>query len=286
MSRRLGMRRGGRRNILHVEVQKRSQSKKMYLRGILFSALFVILAVAGTGAYFASERVIDAAFFKNQDFQLRTINIKVQGAVTRAEVLQASGIELGQNLMTLDLDEIRARLTRMSYVESVRVERQLPSTLKITIEERQPVARIRPYSREGNQLAVSVYYVDAQGYIMKPKAGEKLKPLPELMGVESDQIQEGQKTDRYEILSALNLLRLADYSALRSELDLTQIYVQSKGYLILRTQSQGQIRFRTGYLDQQIVRLQYIMDKAHQMGAVVRTVDLAPERNVPVTFFN
>jgi len=281
-----GTKRGVRRNVLHVEVQKRGQSKKFYLRSAVGLGAILLMAALGLGVSYVYNRVLEDAFYTNRDFQVRTIDIRVQGAVTRAEVLQASGVQCGQNLMALNLDEVRARLKRMSYVEGVRIERQLPSTLKITIEERQPVARIAPYSKDGNQLAQAVYYVDPEGYIMKPRAGERLKLLPVIMGVEAGQIQEGQKTDRMEIGSALNLLRLADYSALKSDLDLTQIIVDSKDYLILRTQGGGRIRFRTSYLDQQIMRLASILDYAHGHGLVVRTVDLTPERNVPVTFLN
>jgi cell division protein FtsQ len=286
MARRLNTVGHRRRNVLHVEVQKRSQSKKFYFRTAAVCGFVVLMIVLGFGVHYASQSLMEEAFYKNSDYKLRTVDVQVQGSVTRAEVLRIADIRVGQNIMMLNLDDIRHNLKQISYVDSVRVERSLPSKLKIVIEERQPVARIDPYSREGNELAQSTYYIDSEGYVMKPKPGEELKLLPVIKGVPADLVQDGQKTDRPEILSALDLLKLADYSALKSDLDLTQIGVDSKGYLVLNTRDQGKIRFRTDFIAEQVRRLRTILDYAHEKGLVVRTVDLAPERNIPVTFAN
>ena len=286
MARRLNTVGRRRRNVLHVEVQKRSQSKKFYFR-MAAAALFVALMTGlGFGVHYACQTVMEHAFYKNRDFALRTVDVRVQGAVTRSEVLRVADIRIGQNIMALNLEEIRDNLKQISYVDTVRVARELPSKLIITIEERQPVARINPYSREGNELAQSTYYIDAEGYVMKPKPGEELKMLPVIKGVPADVVQDGQKTDRTEIISALNLLRLADYAALKSDLDLMQIGVSSKGYLELYTRDQGRIYFRADFLEEQVRRLRTILDYAHSRGLVIRTVHLTPERNVPVTFAN
>ncbi|MDR0534311.1 MAG: FtsQ-type POTRA domain-containing protein [Verrucomicrobiales bacterium] len=275
-----------RRNVLHVEVQKRSQSKKFYFRAMAVSVFVALMIGLGFGVHYACQSLLDGAFYKNKDFRLRTVDVQVQGSVSRSEVLRVANIQVGQNIMTLNLEEIRQSLKQISYVDTVRVERVLPSRLKITIDERQPVARIDPKSLDGNELAQSTYYIDAEGYMMRPKPGEELKLLPVIKGVPADQVQDGQKTDRPEILSALNLLRLADYAALKGDLDLTQIGVDSKGYLVLNTRDQGSIHFRTNYLPEQVQRLKTILEYAHSKGLVIRTVDLTPERNVPVVFAN
>jgi cell division septal protein FtsQ len=286
MARRLNTVGRRRRNVLHVEVQKRSQSKKFYFRALAASVSLALVIGLIFGGYYACQLMFDYAFYKNKDYRLRTVDIQVQGSVTRSEVLRVANIQVGQNIMVLNLEEICQSLKQISYVDTVRVERVLPSKLKISIEERQPVARIEPKSRDGNELAQSTYYIDAEGYMMRPKPGEELKLLPVIKGVPADQVQDGQKTDRPEILSALDLLRLADYAALKGDLDLTQIGVNSKGYLELNTRDQGSIHFRTDYLAEQVQRLKTILDYAHAKGLVILTVDLTPERNVPVIFAN
>ncbi|MDR1146573.1 MAG: FtsQ-type POTRA domain-containing protein [Verrucomicrobiales bacterium] len=277
---------GRRRNVLHVEVQKRSRSKKARLLALKWGGVLALSVALIAALWFGLLAVLEHALYRNPDFALREVEVQVQGAVSRAEVLRTAGLRTGQNIMALDLGRIRQSLRQISYVDTVRVERALPSRLKIVIEERQPVARIDPRSASGNELAQATYYIDAEGYMMRPKPGEELKLLPVIKGVPADQVQDGQRTDRPEILSALNLLRLADYAALKGDLDLTQIGVDSKGYLVLNTRDQGRIHFRTDFLAEQVRRLKTILEYAHERGLVIRTVDLTPERNVPVVFAN
>jgi hypothetical protein len=273
------------RHVLLAEVKQKTQSK--VLRG---HATTVAIGIGVTvallvGVHFASQGVLNHAFYRNEDFALKTIDVQVTGNVSRSEILEWAAVEPGMNLMHLNLVDVRKRLARMPYIASVSVQRQLPATLRIIVEERQPVARLVPFSASGNQLAQSVYYIDDKGFVMKPKPGERIKPLPTIKGVAHEYIREGERTDRAELLSALNLLRAAEYSALKSELDLTELEVQARGYLILRTRDQGRIVFRTDYLQEQMQRLRVVLEYAREKQLFVRTVDLTPERNVPVTFF-
>ncbi|NJK92782.1 MAG: FtsQ-type POTRA domain-containing protein [Blastochloris sp.] len=273
------------RTVLHVAVNQKVQTKKRNKQVWWAVLALVLMAVIGVGVHVASNSIIRNAIYRNDDFKLKTIEVDVQGGVTKADIIRWSGVRIGQNLMTLNLADIRLRLSNMPYIASVRVERDLPDTLRLIVVERQPVAKIIPSSPNGNRLAQPIYYIDAQGYIMKPKAGEKLKPLPAITGISYEFVQEGVRTERYEIISALNLLRFADESALKGELDLSRIEVESKGYLLLKTRSNGFIRFRTNLLVQQMQRLQVIFEDARPKGLLIRTVDLTPERHVPVTYF-
>lgn len=274
------------RTILHVAVNQKAQNKKFCDRAIWVGVAAGILVVLGFGIHMASTSIIKNALYQNDDFLLKTVEVDIQGNVTKEDIIAWSGVRIGQNLMTLNLAQIRKRLIAMPYIASIRVERDLPSTLRLVVVERQPVAKIVPKSPQGSRLAQPVYYIDYQGYMMKPKAGERLKPLPTITGVSYEYVQEGAKTDRMEVISALNLLRAADDSALKGELDLNQIEVEGKGYLVLKTRSTGFIRFRTSLLMQQMQRLQVIFEDARSKGLLIRSVDLTPERLVPVTYFN
>ena len=80
-----------------------------------------------------------ALFFKVE-------HIEVQGAerYTAEEVVAASGVETGSNLFLMDKYEVAGRIrSELSYVESVRIIRKLPSTLSITITESKVAMAIR-----------------------------------------------------------------------------------------------------------------------------------------------
>jgi cell division protein FtsQ len=70
--------------------------------------------------------------------------VRVEGArtVTQAEVVEASQVRLGEPYLGLDLAAIRARVAALPRVAAVRVARDYPSSLRITVSERPPVASV------------------------------------------------------------------------------------------------------------------------------------------------
>lgn len=93
----------------------------------------------------------------------------------RAEVVGAASVPLGTPLARLDAGAVRSRVAAVPQVESVRIERHWPSTLKIEITERTPRAAVA----QGNRYAL----VDASGLTIAtvPKRPAKL-PLLEVVG--------------------------------------------------------------------------------------------------------
>lgn len=274
-----------RQTVLHMAVNSRRQSQKK--QRIIWggAGLLVTLVLTGYATHFVMGQVMQRFFYENPDFALQNVEIHNTGSLSRAEIMDWAGLSKGQNVIQINLKAVENRLTQMPYIAGVKVERQLPATLKISIRERMPVAKILPFSPKGNLLAQPVYYIDSGGYVMQPKAGEPLKPLPVITGISIDEVRLGEFTEKKELLSVLNLIRGAGYYGLKSELDLRQLEVQPNGLLVVRTRNRGIIRFRAEHLDQQIKRLQTILNYSQSNQKVIRTVDLTPSRNVPVTFF-
>ncbi len=279
------MSRRRKKNILQVAVEQKKRQRISSGRLALLAGGVTLISLLGLGFYMAAERALEYAIFTNPDFEIKNIEIEHTGEMSRREIIDWSGIRPGANLFRTDLSRAQKRLMNVPTVSRVTVKRQIPDTVSIQVEERLPVARLVPYSTTRFLLAQTVYYVDSNGHVMKPKEGERLKPLPEIIGIPADEIIVGEKIRRQEVFSALALLQGSDLHGLRSELDLDRIEVQRKGYLIVRTPSRGLIRFRTNFIDEQIKRLQYILAHSRSMQRVVRTVDLTPERNVAVTLY-
>ncbi|MEO0453751.1 MAG: FtsQ-type POTRA domain-containing protein [Verrucomicrobiota bacterium] len=273
------------RNVLQVAVQQKKRQQYSSGKLFLWGGGAAVIGLLGLGFYIALEKIVTKVIYESPDFAITKIEIDHAGALTEREIRQWSGLKPGQSLVKTDLTRVCQNLLAVPTISEVKARRLLPGTVLLQVRERLPVARVVPYSRQFNTLAQSVYYVDADGFIMKPKEGEKLKPLPEITGIPADEIMVGEKIEHQAVYSALTLLRAADYYGLKSDLDLDRIEVQKKGYLIVRTQMQGLIRFRTHFIDQQIKRLQYVMTDSRSTRRVVRTVDMTPERNVAVTYF-
>ncbi|MFQ3669896.1 MAG: FtsQ-type POTRA domain-containing protein [Verrucomicrobiia bacterium] len=275
------------RHVLHLAAKKQRPRDPLLWQklGLGFASLS-LCAFLLIGLVFAAQTGYQKLVLDNPTFAIAQIDIETSsGSLPRQDILNAAAVLPGQSLMAVDLNAVRQRVEALPAVASVRVQRRLPATLRIYVEERQPVARLLPTSRAGARLAQAIYYLDANGFVIKPKPGEQLKPLPVITGVPSDSVIEGTRLELPEVDSALRFLGLSEYSVIRAELDLNRISVDHKGYLIVWTRNRGSIRFRTDHLSEQIQRLEVILADAKNRRLVVRSVDLSPERNVPVTYF-
>ena len=69
-------------------------------------------------------------------FRVRTINVVGGSYYTAEEVIEASGMSKGDNLLTISRAKISGNiLASLPYVRSVRVTRNLPDTIELTITE-------------------------------------------------------------------------------------------------------------------------------------------------------
>jgi cell division septal protein FtsQ len=85
--------------------------------------------------------------------KLEHVDINGTGRLSKEEIVEASEIERGANLLTLDLGAVAERLRRHPWIRSASVYRRFPGKLIIEIEERAPRAIL---------AAGKLYYVDEQ----------------------------------------------------------------------------------------------------------------------------
>ena len=69
----------------------------------------------------------------------RNIVITGVGAVTQEEVAAAAAIKQGTPLLQIDTDDVAERVATIRRVASARVQREYPSSLRITVVERVPI---------------------------------------------------------------------------------------------------------------------------------------------------
>lgn len=78
-------------------------------------------------------------------FQVETIAVTGNSRYTQQEVIDASGIQIGDNLYRMNKYQIGDQVLRqLPYVEKILIRRSLPSTIVITVSEWDAVAQILP----------------------------------------------------------------------------------------------------------------------------------------------
>lgn len=105
-----------------------------------WTALLVVLAVLGLGYVVMFTSVVG----------VRSVEVFGTREIPHDEVREAAAIELGTPMVRLDTEEIALRVAELPRVFEVRVSRSWPSTVDISITERDPVA-VRQF-RDGVHL--------------------------------------------------------------------------------------------------------------------------------------
>jgi len=98
------------------------------LKVLMWSALISVLVV-GLGLLLYFTPMMSA----------RNIVVVGLGAVTQDEVIAAAAVSPGTPLLQVDTDAVAERVAAIRRVASARVQRQYPSTLRVTVVERVPV---------------------------------------------------------------------------------------------------------------------------------------------------
>jgi cell division protein FtsQ len=69
----------------------------------------------------------------------RNVVITGLGSVTQDEIIAAAGVKQGTPLLQVNTDDVAERVATIRRVATARVQREYPSTLRITVVERVPV---------------------------------------------------------------------------------------------------------------------------------------------------
>ncbi|WP_131741712.1 cell division protein FtsQ/DivIB [Actinomadura roseirufa] len=96
---------------------------------------------------------------------VRHVEVAGTRLATPDRVAAAAGIRLGMPMVRLDAGEVRARVEGLREVESARIERRWPATVRIVVRERVPVAVL---GRGGRYLRLDRYGVTVADGAARP----------------------------------------------------------------------------------------------------------------------
>ncbi|MCV7346337.1 cell division protein FtsQ/DivIB [Mycolicibacterium rhodesiae] len=104
---------------------------KRTVRGLRLFIWLIVLAIISVG--------LGLILYFTPVMSARSLVITGIGAVTREEVVDAAKVQLGTPLLQINTDQVADRVAGIRRVASARVQREYPSTLRITIVERIPI---------------------------------------------------------------------------------------------------------------------------------------------------
>ena len=110
----------------------------------------------------------------NAGLNLQIIEVEGRANIPSDVLLEVSQLRRGQPLYSIDLNTLHERLSAIGWVEHVTVERRMPSTIYIELQERVPVALIQ--TRAGHEL------IDQSGAIITGADAEDFTHLTVVSG--------------------------------------------------------------------------------------------------------
>ena len=110
-------------------------------RGAAAIGLFAALAVG----YVERDRLLDGVVTASTDAGLRLETIEVRGRshTPKPVIIAASELTLGEPMLTISLPALHERLSTIGWISTVAVERRMPSTIRVEITERVPMALLQ-----------------------------------------------------------------------------------------------------------------------------------------------
>jgi cell division protein FtsQ len=241
-------------------------------------------------AWRGGEYALDKLIYENRTFVLQEIDIQTDGNISADQLRRWTGVKPGSNLFSLDLARIKRDLEMIPLVRFASIERVLPGTLRIRVQEREPLAQanILHFKREGG-LEIAVFHIDPEGFVLLPlDPAHRAAPLgapaqfPIMSGIDGNQLQPGKRIEIPQVKAALRLISAFENSPMYGLTEVLRVDVSVPDVLVVTTSHGGEVTFGLTNIDQQLRRWREIFDVGKKTGRAIATLDLAVANNIPV----
>ena len=286
-------RRTGHEHVLDVKLRSDHVRKaRMRLAAVALGLVFATVLGFYT-VWQAGDWVLNRLIYENQAFAVQEIDIQTDGIIALSQLHRWAGVRIGENLLALDLSRVKRDLEMVSIIRFVAVERILPHTLRVRVQEREPLARVRvPQWSANGSMEMPHLHLDEEGYVMTLlPPGQRAVPatqtndvLPFIDGINLSELVPGKRVDSAQARAALQFIAAFEESPMSSLVDLRQIDVSSPDILQETTGSGSEVTVSIQDLDRQLRRWQEIHTQGQRLGKKIVTLDLSVRDHIPARF--
>lgn len=118
-------------------------------------------------------------------FRIKTVEVVGESRYNNSEILEAAGIEAGDNMFFMDkLGATRRIFDSRAYIGEVKIVRRLPDKIEIQINAAAPVASVR--------MEDAYYLMDKTGKILEKVTEEIAKTTCYIEGIEAESAEVGK----------------------------------------------------------------------------------------------
>lgn len=262
---------------LRQELKERRLRQNLKIVG--FAALGMALLALGNAA-------LQENLFQNPRFSLRQVFVETEGMLSPQQITRATGLKEGENLLTVNLRDVRERLERLPAIRSAVVQRDFDGRLTVKVQQRKPVAWVKCErlhwipKRVGQSLVA-----DAEGIAIPVETiTSELDALPVIADESIDQIALGAPIIAARFIASLKLLSMLRLREESGGEKLAGISVPNKFALVASFASGARVTFAYDDVEPQIRRYDQFYAAARQKKWDIDTLNLVAEHNTPATF--
>jgi cell division protein FtsQ len=210
---------------LFLRPKHRTRITKRGRRGLTGRALLALQALTLALVVFGGLWLGYARVMASQRLRVDRVDVEGNHFLSEGEVRALLGPAVGENILGLDIEDLKARLRSSAWVADATVRRTLPDTIRVEIVERVPLALAE---------ADGLYLMDAEGTLIEiygPRtAGFNLPIVRGLRGTTGD-----ARRDRAQRAGAL----LDDLEELAAEI--SEVEVEASGDLRVVLRGAGEV---------------------------------------------
>ncbi|HOW65640.1 MAG TPA: FtsQ-type POTRA domain-containing protein [Candidatus Paceibacterota bacterium] len=277
-----------------LEVKASSQQRRNARWRVATMVASVSIGMLGFVAVFwlGGAWLVNRLVYHNEAFSITRIDIETDGVIPIEQIRKWAGVKKNDNLMALDLPNIKRNLELVPLIREAAVERILPRTLKLRVMERVPIAQVHALEPrlDGEGDDVVIYYLDEKGYVMmRPdkwfpgaKAWRSVDALPVICGIDASELHPGWAVGSPRIRFALELLQAFEDSPMYPYVYLVRIDVYAPQVIKVITHQGSEVTLMPDKWDKQFFRWRLIHDKGAEQGNTIATLDLSVSNNLPV----
>lgn len=137
-------------------------------------------------------------FLQSNFFAINTVQVAGNKTLPAQDIKKLAAVPLDANIFKVDLSQVEEKIKVDPLIKKVVVERAFPSTVEITVEERETVGLI-PYHTKYLQ-------VDIEGYCIGQVDNTKYNDYPMITGLKLDKVSPGQNLGTDNVKSAVTYL--------------------------------------------------------------------------------
>jgi cell division septal protein FtsQ len=196
--------------------------------------------------------------------------IEIQGdpkTISEAEVLKRAGLRVGENLFAIRLEEIHQRLQGHEYFKQISVQRRLPRTLVIQVQE---------YQTQFLLYTGRFYYIGRDGEIFRDITESKeSRDFPVLTGLSEEDLLQRPLWVKDVLSQAVGLKSKYLASDFADRFGLSEIHFQKNiGFTLYPEKQKYSIKFGVKDFGEKTRKLTQVLEKLEHAEVKFSSIDL------------